>query len=236
MSGNRSTRVLIVDDQALVRDGFGMILTVQPDLAVVGEAADGAEAIRLARELHPDVVLMDIRMPNVDGIEATARICAETTARVLVLTTFDLDEYVYDALHAGASGFLLKDMRREELVNAVRVVAAGEALLAPTVTRRLILDVVSRGHRARTGPTPSPRLATLTARETDTLRQVARGRSNAEIAAALYVTEHTVKTHVSNLLTKLGLRDRVQAVVLAYESGLVVAGDLADPDGARTAG
>jgi DNA-binding NarL/FixJ family response regulator len=229
MSEDRKLRVLIVDDQALVRDGFGMILAAQPDIAVVGEAADGAEAISRARELVPDVVLMDIRMPNVDGIEATTRICAETTARVLVLTTFDLDEYVYDALHAGASGFLLKDMRREELVNAVRVVAAGEALLAPSVTRRLILDVVSRGRRARTDPSPPTRLATLTARETDTLHQVARGRSNAEIASALFVTEHTVKTHVSNLLTKLGLRDRVQAVVLAYESGLVVAGDLDEP-------
>jgi DNA-binding NarL/FixJ family response regulator len=222
-------RILIADDQALVRDGFAMILSAQPDLTVVGEAADGAEAIRAARELHPDVVMMDIRMPNVDGIEATATICRETRAKVLVLTTFDLDEYVFDALRAGASGFLLKDMRRSELVDAVRVVAAGEALLAPTVTRRLIADVVGR---ARPTPAPAPgtdsRLAALTVRETDTLRQVARGLSNAEIAAALYVTEHTVKTHVSNVLSKLGLRDRVQAVVLAYESGLVLPGEV-DP-------
>jgi DNA-binding NarL/FixJ family response regulator len=213
-------RVLIVDDQALVRGGFSMILEAQPDIEVVGEAADGAEAVRAAVELAPDVVLMDVRMPIMDGIAATAAICAQTPARVLVLTTFDLDEYVYDALRAGASGFLLKDMRRDELVSAVRVVAAGEALLAPTVTRRLIADVVSRGRPARTTT-----LQTLTARETETLRQVARGLSNLEIAAALFVTEHTVKTHVSNLLSKLGLRDRVQAVVLAYESGLVLPGE-----------
>jgi DNA-binding NarL/FixJ family response regulator len=177
--------------------------------------------------------MMDIRMPNVDGIEATAAICRDTRAKVLVLTTFDLDEYVYDALRAGASGFLLKDMRRDELVEAVRVVAAGEALLAPTVTRRLIADVVERGRRPaatpRTDPATDPRLTALTARETDTLRQVARGLSNAEIAAALYVTEHTVKTHVSNVLNKLGLRDRVQAVVLAYESGLVLPGETPAP-------
>nr|BFE28121.1 response regulator transcription factor [Actinomadura rugatobispora] len=223
-------RVLIADDQALVRDGFGMILSAQPDLEVVGEAADGAEAIRAARELRPDVVLMDVRMPNVDGIEATAAVCRDTAARVLVLTTFDLDEYVYDALRAGASGFLLKDMRRAELVEAVRVVAGGEALLAPTVTRRLIADVVGRGGRpAAPRPADDSRLATLTARETDTLRQVARGLSNAEIARELYVTEHTVKTHVSSLLSKLGLRDRVQAVVLAYETGLVQPGENAPP-------
>jgi DNA-binding NarL/FixJ family response regulator len=221
--------VLIADDQALVRDGFGMILSAQPDIELVGEAADGAEAIRATRELRPDVVLMDIRMPNVDGIEATAAICRETGAKVLVLTTFDLDEYVYEALRAGASGFLLKDMRRNELVEAVRVVAAGEALLAPTVTRRLIADVVGRARHTPAGPRPDGRLASLTARETDTLRQVARGLSNAEIAQELYVTEHTVKTHVSSLLSKLGLRDRVQAVVLAYESGLVLPGETAPP-------
>jgi DNA-binding NarL/FixJ family response regulator len=228
----RPIRVLIADDQALVRDGFSMILSAQPDLTVVGEAADGAEAIRAARDLDPDVVMMDIRMPNVDGIEATATICRDTRAKVLVLTTFDIDEYVYDALRAGASGFLLKDMRRDELVDAVRVVAAGEALLAPTVTRRLIADVVARGRPAsapRAEAATDHRLATLTARETDTLRQVARGLSNAEIAAALYVTEHTVKTHVSNVLNKLGLRDRVQAVVLAYESGLVLPGETPAP-------
>jgi DNA-binding NarL/FixJ family response regulator len=216
-------RVLVADDQALVRDGFCVILDAQPDMTVVGEAGDGAEAVQAALRLDPDVVLMDVRMPTMDGIEATTRICAQTRARVLMLTTFDHDEYVYDALRAGASGFLLKDMRRDELVSAVRVVASGEALLAPTVTRRLIAEVVARG-RPVAVPDPAPRLSGLTARETETLRQVARGLSNAEIAAELFVTEHTVKTHVSNLLTKLNLRDRVQAVVLAYESGLVVPG------------
>jgi DNA-binding NarL/FixJ family response regulator len=214
-------RVLVADDQELVRGGFALILDAQPDIAVVGEASDGAEAIRAAAELSPDVVLMDVRMPNVDGIRATERICATSETKVLVLTTFDLDEYVYDALRAGASGFLLKDMRRDELVNAVRVVASGEALLAPTVTRRLIADVVSRS-RPSAPPAGATRLGALTVRETETLKAVAKGLSNAEIAAELYVTEHTVKTHVSNLLTKLGLRDRVQAVVLAYETGLVV--------------
>jgi DNA-binding NarL/FixJ family response regulator len=228
VADQRPIRVLIADDQELVRAGFAMILTAQPDIAVIGEAADGAEAIRAARATGPDVVLMDIRMPNVDGIEATRAICRETRAKVLVLTTFDLDEYVYDALRAGASGFLLKDMRRDELVEAVRVVAAGEALLAPTVTRRLIADVVERG-RPQTRQATDAQLASLTARETDTLRQIARGLSNAEIAAQLYVTEHTVKTHVSNILTKLGLRDRVQAVVLAYESGLVHPGEAPPP-------
>jgi DNA-binding NarL/FixJ family response regulator len=216
-------RVLVADDQALVRGGLCMILESQVDIAVVGEAADGAEAVAAARELDPDVVLMDVRMPNVDGIEATRQITASTRARVLVLTTFDLDEYVYDALHAGASGFLLKDMRREELVSAVRTIAAGEALLAPTVTRRLIADVVITRKTSRS-TVDDARIGALTARETETLRQVARGLSNAEIGAALFVTEHTVKTHVSNLLAKLGLRDRVQAVVLAYETGLVIPG------------
>ncbi|WP_225993846.1 response regulator [Actinomadura rudentiformis] len=230
MPPHETIRVLIADDQALVRDGFGMILSEEPDLALVGEAADGAEAIRAARELSPDVVLMDVRMPNVDGIEATAAICRDTSAKVLVLTTFDVDEYVYDALRAGASGFLLKDMRRAELVEAVRVVAGGEALLAPTVTRRLIADVVGRSGRAPVSPRADARLETLTARETDTLRQVARGLSNAEIARELYVTEHTVKTHVSSVLSKLALRDRVQAVVLAYESGLVRPGESPSPE------
>jgi DNA-binding NarL/FixJ family response regulator len=227
VADQRAVRVLIADDQELVRAGFAMILAAQPDITVIGEAADGAEAIRAARASSPDVVLMDIRMPNVDGIEATTAICRDTRAKVLVLTTFDADEYVYDALRAGASGFLLKDMRRDELVDAVRVVAAGEALLAPAITRRLIADVVARGRP----PTPrtDSRLASLTARETDTLRQVARGLSNAEIAAELYVTEHTVKTHVSSILTKLGLRDRVQAVVLAYEAGLVHPGEAGPP-------
>ncbi|GIF77514.1 response regulator [Asanoa siamensis] len=211
-------RVLVADDQELVRGGFALILDAQPDITVVGEAADGVEAVAAAERLRPDVVLMDVRMPHLDGIQATARICAASDTRVLVLTTFDLDEYVYDALRAGASGFLLKDMRRDDLVNAVRVVAGGEALLAPTVTRRLIADVVSRAAPRRV----DGRLSALTGRETETLKAVARGLSNAEIAGELFVTEHTVKTHVSNLLTKLGLRDRVQAVVLAYETGLVV--------------
>ncbi len=216
-------RILVADDQALVRGGLCMILESQADIEVVGEASDGAEAVAAARQLDPDVVLMDVRMPNVDGIEATREITASTRARVLVLTTFDLDEYVYDALRAGASGFLLKDMRREELVSAVRTIASGEALLAPTVTRRLIADVVV-ARQAGHSTVDDARLRTLTTRETETLRQVARGLSNAEIAGALFVTEHTVKTHVSNLLAKLGLRDRVQAVVLAYETGLVVPG------------
>ncbi|WP_310376206.1 response regulator transcription factor [Catenuloplanes atrovinosus] len=217
-------RVLVADDQALVRDGFCVILDAQPDIAVVGEAGDGEEAVRAALALRPDVVLMDVRMPRRNGIEATAHICAATDAKVLMLTTFDLDEYVYDALRAGASGFLLKDMRRAELVSAVRTIAGGDSLLAPSVTRRLIADMVGRG--TATGPVArrTAALASLTARETDSLRLVAQGLSNAEIAARLHVTEHTVKTHMSNLLTKLGLRDRVQAVVLAYESGLVVPG------------
>jgi DNA-binding NarL/FixJ family response regulator len=222
--------VLVVDDQALVRSGFTVILDAEPDLTVVGEAADGAQAVAAAVELRPDVVLMDVRMPGLDGIAATAEVCARTAARVLMLTTFDLDEYVYDALRAGASGFLLKSMRRHDLVDAVRVVAAGEALLAPSVTRRLIAEVVGRSRSAPVVGTPgAARLAGLSPRERDTLRQLARGLSNVEIAAELFVTEHTVKTHVSNLLAKLGLRDRVQAVVLAYECGLVVAGGTAPP-------
>jgi len=218
-------RVLVVDDQALVRHGFTVILGAEPDIVVVGDAADGAQAIDAAVALQPDVVLMDVRMPGLDGITATTAICARTAARVLILTTYDLDEHVYDALRAGASGFLLKTMRGRDLADAVRVVAAGEAMLAPTVTRRLIAAVVGRSGAGPAAPAAAAgRLAGLSRRETDTLRALARGRSNAEIAADLYVTEHTVKTHVSNLLAKLGLRDRVQAVVLAYESGLVVAG------------
>ncbi|GIJ71596.1 response regulator [Virgisporangium ochraceum] len=211
-------RVVVADDQALVRDGLVEILDAEPDITVVGEAGDGHAAVAAAGSLSPDVVLMDVRMPGLDGIAATAAICAGTSVRVLMLTTYDVDEHVYAALRAGASGFLLKSMRGRDLADAVRVVAAGEALLAPSVTRRLIADLA-----ARPAPAPSQRIAGLSPRETDTLRALARGLSNAEIAAELYVTEHTVKTHVSNLLAKLGLRDRVQAVVLAYESGLVTA-------------
>jgi DNA-binding NarL/FixJ family response regulator len=212
-----SIRVLIADDQALVRGGFRLILEGRPDIEVVGEAEDGDQAVRLARELEPDVILLDIRMPNLDGIEATRRIAASgSPARVLVLTTFDLDEYVYGAVRAGASGFLLKDVRPAELVDAVRVVAAGNALLGPTVTTRLLERFAD--------PVPArdaAALGSLTEREREILRLLASGLSNAEIAAQLVVGETTVKTHVSNLLRKLGVRDRVQAVILAYENGLV---------------
>ena len=213
-----SIRVLVVDDQPLVRAGFAMILAAQPDVEVVGEAEDGEEAIVLAARFRPDVVLMDVRMPRLDGIEATRRLLeagGPGRPRVLILTTFDLDRYVYEALRAGASGFLLKDATRDELVGAVRVVAAGEALLAPSVTRRLIDEF------ARQAPPTDLALASLTAREREVLTLVARGLSNAEIGGALSVSEHTVKSHVAHLLAKLNLRDRVQAVVLAYEAGLV---------------
>jgi DNA-binding NarL/FixJ family response regulator len=211
-------RVVVADDQELVRAGFAMILDAQPDIEVVAEANDGVEAVTAVRTHEPDVLLLDIRMPRMDGIEAARIVCAETTCRVLVLTTFDLDEYVFEALRAGAGGFLLKDVRRDDLVHAVRVVAAGNALLAPTVTRKLISEFTSR---PAPSPTPSPtRLATLTTREHETLAMIARGLSNAEIAQAMVVSEHTVKTHVSNVLSKLGLRDRIQAVILAYETGL----------------
>ncbi|MFG1618199.1 response regulator [Nonomuraea wenchangensis] len=222
-------RVLIADDQDLFRAGFGLILDAQPDIEVVGEAADGEEAIAETRRLQPDVVLMDVRMPGKNGIEATREICATTAAKVLVLTMFDLDEYVYDAVRAGASGFLLKDIRRDELAHAVRTVASGEALLAPAATRRLLEDLVRRPAHG-VAPRLAARLEALTDRERETLKLVARGLSNAEIAAALVVTEHTVKTHVSRMLSKLDLRDRVQAVVLAYESGLVVAGESDNED------
>jgi DNA-binding NarL/FixJ family response regulator len=214
-------RVLIADDQALMRTGFRMILDVQDDIEVVGEAIDGADAIRRFEKLAPDVVVMDVRMPTMDGIEATRRLAAlERPARVLILTTFDLDDYVYEALRAGASGFLLKDRPPEELVAAVRVIAAGEALLAPSVTRRLIEEF------ARRAPTPTrTELDELTQREREVLVLMARGLSNAEIARALFVAETTVKTHVGRVLHKLRLRDRAQAVVLAYESGLVQPGD-----------
>jgi DNA-binding NarL/FixJ family response regulator len=210
--------VLVVDDQALVRGGFAMILEAEPDLAVVGEAVDGVEATRLAAELAPDVVLMDVRMPRMDGIEATRRITAAGRARVLVLTTFDLDEYVYDAIRAGASGFLLKDVRPRDLGHAVRAVAAGESLVAPAVTRRLLDEFVRRPPPGRR----PERLAPLTERELEVLALIARGWSNAEIAGHLVLSETTVKTHVTRILTKLGLRDRVQAVVVAYETGLVL--------------
>jgi DNA-binding NarL/FixJ family response regulator len=213
-------RVLLVDDQALVRAGFRMILKAEPGVEVVGEAGDGAEAVKLAGTLAPDVVLMDVRMPGVDGIEATQRIAGRSPdgPAVLVLTTFDLDAYVYEALRAGASGFLLKDAPEEQLLTAIRVVADGGSMFAPTVTRRLVERYVG----ARSDPPPG--LSELTAREADVLRLVARGLSNAEIAEQLVVSQHTVKTHVAHVLGKLGLRDRVQAVVLAYEAGLVKPG------------
>ena len=216
-----SIRVLIADDQSLVRAGFRLVLENHDDLDVVGEASNGEEAIHSAGRLEPDVVLMDIRMPELDGIAATREITRRFPAHVLVLTTYDLDEYVYDALQAGASGFLLKDTPPDQLAAGIRAVAAGEALLAPTVTRRLIEEF------ARVRPTPQARPATLddlTPREFDVLRHLARGLSNAEIAEQLFLSDTTVKTHVAHLLGKLGLRDRVQAVVLAYESGLVTPG------------
>jgi DNA-binding NarL/FixJ family response regulator len=213
-------RVLLVDDQPLLRTGFRLILQTEPDIEVVGEAGDGEVALAQARALHPDVVLMDIRMPRMDGVEATRRLGElDAPPRVLVLTTYDLDEYVVESLRAGASGFLLKDVPADDLVDAVRVVHRGDAVVAPQVTRRL-LDRFARHLPAATTTTPSP-LPQLTEREHQVLLLVARGLSNAEIAAALVLSETTVKTHVSNVLMKLGLRDRVQAVVLAYERGLV---------------
>ena len=221
-------RVLVADDQELVRAGFCVILDAAEGISVVGEAANGAEAVAGAAEHRPDVVLMDIRMPGMNGLEATRLITGDGTAagpRVVMLTTFDLDDYVYEALRAGASGFLLKDAPRHDLIAAVRAAAAGDGMLAPSVTRMLIEAFVRRP--PATAPSPS-RLASLTARERDTLLLLARGRSNAEIAGDLFVSEATVKTHIGHLLAKLGLRDRVQAVILAYETGMVVPGSPPD--------
>ena len=220
-------RVLVVDDQALVRAGFVMILETESDIEVIGEAANGLEALHAAQDLLPDVILMDIRMPEMDGITATRKLCEGRPAdpscpKIIILTTFDLDDYVYDALRAGASGFLLKDTPPEDLADAIRVVASGDALLAPSVTRKLLEEFTKTKAAA---PVPVAGMADLTDREEEVLRQLARGLSNAEIADVLFVSETTVKTHISHILTKLELRDRVQAVVIAYESGLVIPGD-----------
>jgi DNA-binding NarL/FixJ family response regulator len=215
-------RVLIADDQALVRGGLGMILSAQPDIDVVGMAEDGAQAVTLASELEPDVVLMDVRMPGMDGLEATRRILtrAPEHVRVVMLTTFDVDEYAYEALAAGASGFLLKETRPEVLADAVRTVVGGEALVAPSVLRRLVDQ-----HTSAAAPVDAQRLADLTEREVEVLRQIGRGASNQEIARALWISETTVKTHITRIFRKLQLRDRAQAVVLAYETGLVKPGE-----------
>jgi DNA-binding NarL/FixJ family response regulator len=217
---------MVVDDQAMVRDGFAALLNAQPDVSVLGQAANGAQAIERTLTLRPDLVLMDVRMPVLDGVEATRRILASTGAdqppRILMLTTFDVDEYVYAALRAGASGFLLKDATTDELVHAVRVIAAGEALLAPSVTKRLITTFAQRTDQPQRPPPDT--LAILTPRELEVLRLVARGRSNAEISNRLAIAEQTTKTHVGRILTKLGLRDRVQAVIVAYETGLITPG------------
>jgi DNA-binding NarL/FixJ family response regulator len=214
-------KIIVADDHQVIRTGFAELLSTQPDFDVVATARDGAEAVQASKELAPDVVLMDVRMPGVDGIEATRQLStAPGRPRVLILTTFDLDEYVYDALHAGASGFLLKDVTAERLFDAVRVVAVGDALLAPSITRRLIGEFV----RIRPKTEAPPTLGALTPREIEVLRLVAQGLSNPEIAARLVVTEETVKTHVSHILTKLRLRDRTQAVIAAYETGLAVPG------------
>ena len=218
-----SIRVLLVDDQSLLRLGFRMVLEVQPDIEVVGEAGDGAQAVAMTRTLHPDVVLMDVRMPVLDGIQATRQIVASgSAARILVLTTFNLDEYVFAALRAGASGFLLKDVPPADLLTGIRAVAAGDAVVAPNVTRRLLDAFAGHLPDPATGRSPTDqRLGQLTDREREVLVQVARGHSNAEIARLLTVSEATVKTHVGRILTKLGLRDRVQVVVFAYEAGIV---------------
>ncbi len=227
------TRVVIVDDQAMVRAGFAALLAAQSDIDVVGEAPDGARGVELCRSTHPDVVLMDVRMPVLNGLEAAQQLLEPPPGvtrrpKVLMLTTFDVDDYVYEALRVGASGFLLKDAPPADLIAAVRVVAAGEALLAPSVTRRLIAEFARQrrpgSHRARSSA-PALRLKGLTERETEVLELVARGQSNGEIAGSLHLAEQTVKTHVSRIFTKLGLRDRAQAVIFAYESGLIAPGD-----------
>ncbi|MEU2870260.1 response regulator transcription factor [Streptomyces olivoreticuli] len=221
-------KVIIVDDQAMVRAGFAALLAAQSDIDVVGDAPDGRQGVELSRRAHPDVVLMDVRMPEMDGLEAARQLLAPPPGvvhrpKVLMLTTFDVDDYVYEALRAGASGFLLKDAPPADLISAVRVVAAGEALLAPSVTRRLIADFAQQRPARRRDP--SLRLHGLTPRETEVLELIARGLSNQEIAASLVVAEQTVKTHIGRVLAKLGLRDRAQAVIFAYESGLVAPGD-----------
>ncbi|MBB2741019.1 UNVERIFIED_ORG: DNA-binding NarL/FixJ family response regulator [Microbispora rosea subsp. rosea] len=213
-----SIRVVVADDQAMVRRGFRMLLDDEPDIEVVAEAGDGEQAVRAVRALAPDVALMDIRMPGLNGLEATRMLSGQPT-RIIVLTTFDLDEYVYEALRAGAAGFLTKEAPAERLIEAVRVVAAGDGMLAPAVTRRVI-EAFARAP----APRRAPALDTLTAREVEVLRLMARGLSNPEIAARLFISDTTAKTHVSRILTKLGLRDRIQAVIFAYESGLVVPG------------
>ena len=223
-----SVRVLIADDQQLIRDGFRMILTTATDIEILGEASNGLEAVSLTRELRPDVVLMDIRMPELDGIEATRRIVAQKhdpNTSVLILTTFDLDEYVYDALCAGASGFLLKDVPASQLIAAIRTVGDGDALLSPSITRRLIEEFSA----SRAPVAPAPELDQLTPRELEVFRLIATGKTNGEIAAELIIGETTVKTHVTRILMKLGVRDRVQAVVLAYETRLVTAGRPTNP-------
>jgi DNA-binding NarL/FixJ family response regulator len=234
--GTTTTRCLITDDQAMVREGFAAVLAAQPGLQVVGQAADGADAVNQTRQLDPDVVLMDVRMPVMDGLQATRQILGAAAPgphrpRVLMLTTFDLDEYVYEALRAGASGFLLKDATAAELVNAVRVIAAGDALLAPSITRRLIADFA---RRERPDRPPAVTLGALTHRETEVLWLIARGMSNAEISDTLVIAEQTTKTYVGRILAKLNLRDRAQAIVLAYETGLVTPGGSvsagSDPD------
>jgi DNA-binding NarL/FixJ family response regulator len=221
-----TVRVLLADDQAMVRAGFRMILSLQPDVEIVGEAADGAEAVRLAVAQRPDVILMDVEMPRTDGLTATRQVVERTGASVLILTTFDRDDYLFQALQAGASGFLLKNASPEDLVEAVRVVARGDALLAPEVTRRVLEAAAGRRPAARpVDPQIAAGLAQLTERELEVFRLLAHGLSNAEIGAELFLAEATVKTHVSRVLTKLGLRDRVQAVVHAYRSGVVTPGD-----------